>query len=84
MQNNNNLTPTEVPEVVVQRLPIYVRILSQLLDSKVEVISSHQLGGLLQMTPAQIRKALRYFGRFGKQGRGYKILFLLDAIIISR
>ena len=80
MQNNNNLTPTAVPEVVVQRLPIYVRILSQLLDSKVEVISSHQLGGLLQMTPAQIRKDLSYFGRFGKQGRGYNIQFLLDEL----
>jgi redox-sensing transcriptional repressor len=29
------------------------------------------------MTPAQIRKDLSYFGRFGKQGRGYNIHFLL-------
>tara|TARA_Y100000590_G_scaffold436221_1_gene556539 strand:- start:4992 stop:5486 length:495 start_codon:yes stop_codon:yes gene_type:complete len=32
------------------------------------------------MTPAQIRKDLSYFGRFGKQGRGYNIQFLLDEL----
>jgi redox-sensing transcriptional repressor len=29
------------------------------------------------VTPAQIRKDLSYFGRFGKQGRGYNVLGLL-------
>ncbi|HCE75086.1 MAG TPA: redox-sensing transcriptional repressor Rex [Dehalococcoidia bacterium] len=80
MQNNNSRTRIEVPKVVVQRLPIYVRVLSQLLESKKQVISSQQLGELLQMTPAQIRKDLSYFGRFGKQGRGYNIQFLLDEL----
>ena len=28
------------------------------------------------MTPAQIRKDLSYFGRFGKQGRGYDVAML--------
>jgi len=32
------------------------------------------------MTPAQIRKDLSYFGRFGKQGRGYDIDFLLEEL----
>ena len=67
----------EVPEVVVLRLPLYVRALSQLRDGGTDVISSQQLGSLLQMTPAQIRKDLSYFGRFGKQGRGYNVRFLL-------
>ena len=80
MQNNKTITQVEVPEVVVQRLPIYVRVLSQLLESHIEIISSHQLGELLQITPAQIRKDLSYFGRFGKQGRGYNIQFLLDEL----
>ena len=66
----------EVPDVVVLRLPLYVRALSQLEDSGAEVVSSQQLGRLLQMTPAQIRKDLSYFGRFGKQGRGYNVRFL--------
>ena len=69
---------TEVPEVVILRLPLYVRVLTKLDEDRKTVISSYQLGQLLQMTPAQIRKDLSYFGRFGKQGRGYNILFLLD------
>ncbi len=66
----------DVPDVVVLRLPLYVRALSQLHDAGEEVVSSQQLGSLLQMTPAQIRKDLSYFGRFGKQGRGYNVRFL--------
>ena len=67
----------EVPEVVVLRLPLYVRALNQLRDGGTDVVSSQQLGSLWQMTPAQIRKDLSYFGRFGKQGRGYDVRFLL-------
>ena len=69
-----------MPEVVVARLPQYVRILSRLLEEGAKVVSSHQLGGLLQVTPAQIRKDLSYFGRFGKQGRGYDVVHLLDRL----
>ena len=71
---------TDVPEVVVARLPQYVRILSRLLEDGEEVVSSHQLGDRLQVTPAQIRKDLSYFGRFGKQGRGYDVLHLLERL----
>ncbi len=70
----------EVPEVVVVRLPLYVRALTQLLSEKTDVVSSQQLGHRLQMTPAQIRKDLSYFGRFGKQGRGYNVNFLLEEL----
>ena len=72
--------PGEVPEVVVLRLPLYVRALTQLQREGIPVVSSQQLGERLQMTPAQIRKDLSYFGRFGKQGRGYNIQFLLDEL----
>jgi len=67
----------DVPEVVVLRLPQYVRALGELLRRKIVVVSSQQLGIQLQMTPAQIRKDLSYFGRFGKQGRGYPVSYLL-------
>ena len=66
-----------IPDVVVLRLPLYVRALTQLHDSGIEVVSSHALGDKLQITPAQIRKDLSYFGRFGKQGRGYNVGYLL-------
>ena len=74
------MQPGEVPEVVVLRLPLYVRALTQLQREGANVASSQQLGDRLQMTPAQIRKDLSYFGRFGKQGRGYSIRFLLDEL----
>lgn len=71
---------TEVPEVVIARLPQYVRILSQLLSEGTQVANSQELGERLQVTPAQIRKDLSYFGRFGKQGRGYSVRHLLDEL----
>ena len=49
---------SEVPEVVVTRLPQYVRILKHLLAEGVQVANSQQLGEQLQVTPAQIRKDL--------------------------
>ena len=71
------MNPIEVPDVVVLRLPLYVRVLTQLAAEGAGVVSSQQFGSRLQMTPAQIRKDLSYFGRFGKQGRGYSVQFLL-------
>ena len=70
----------DVPEVVVTRLPQYVRVLNRLLEEGIEVVSSQQLGAQLQVTPAQIRKDLSYFGRFGKQGRGYSVRHLHDRL----
>lgn len=69
-----------MPEVVVSRLPLYLRALKQLLTDGMDVASSQSLGRRLHMTPAQIRKDLGYFGRFGKQGRGYDILYLINEL----
>ena len=80
MSGRSDLTEDEVPEVVVLRLPQYVRALADLLRRNVQVVSSQQLGAHLQMTPAQIRKDLSYFGRFGKQGRGYPVSYLLGEL----
>jgi redox-sensing transcriptional repressor len=74
--SDNSSSESDVPEVVIQRLPLYVRVLSHFSSAGNDVISSEQLGNRLQMTPAQIRKDLSYFGRFGKQGRGYDVAML--------
>lgn len=67
----------EIPEVVINRLPVYARALAELADAGETVVSSQTLGEALDVTPAQIRKDLSYFGRFGKQGRGYNVPTLL-------
>ena len=72
--------PANIPEVVILRLPVYVRVLSQLINEEIEVVSSRELGERLGGTPAQIRKDLSYFGRFGKQGRGYNVSYLLGEL----
>ena len=70
----------EIPEVVIDRLPIYVRALTVLERQGRDVVNSQELGGKLGVTPAQIRKDLSYFGRFGKQGRGYNVKRLLEEL----
>ena len=70
----------EIPPVVIDRLPLYARALASLEAQGREVVSSQELGHQLNVTPAQIRKDLSYFGRFGKQGRGYNVRKLLDEL----
>lgn len=70
----------EIPDVVIQRLPLYARTLNLLAKDGVEVVSSFRLGELLGSTPAQIRKDLSYFGRFGKQGTGYNVAYLAGRV----
>jgi redox-sensing transcriptional repressor len=66
--------------VVIDRLPVYARALALLEQQDREVVSSQELGEQLGVTPAQIRKDLSYFGRFGKQGRGYNVKRLLEEL----
>jgi redox-sensing transcriptional repressor len=68
------------PDVVIDRLPLYARCLALLQSRGQEVVSSTDLARLSRVTPAQIRKDLSYFGRFGKQGRGYNVAQLLEEL----
>ncbi len=72
--------PTEIPDIVISRLPVYLRALERLTQEGQEVTSSHELGRRLGISSAQIRKDLSHFGGFGKQGTGYKIAFLKDQL----
>ena len=69
-----------IPNIVIGRLPIYLRELSFLADEGVPVTSSHELGKRLGISAAQIRKDLSHFGEFGKQGTGYKVSFLQEQL----
>ncbi len=69
--------PIVIPDIVIGRLPIYLRALSQLSAEGHDITSSHELGQRLGISSAQIRKDLSHFGEFGKQGTGYQIAHLL-------
>ena len=59
---------------------MYYRLLHRIHAAGETVISSQELGEALGVTPAQIRKDLSYFGRFGKQGRGYSVERLAEEL----
>lgn len=67
------MPPLDVPDIVIRRLPRYVRELGLLESEGQTRVSSRELGDRLDVTPAQIRRDLSYFGRFGKKGRGYDV-----------
>jgi redox-sensing transcriptional repressor len=65
-----------VPEIVIGRLPIYLRTLELFAKEGKTITSSQELGERLGFSSAQIRKDLSFFGEFGKQGTGYNIEYL--------
>ena len=69
-----------IPDIVVGRLPVYLRALQRMLAENRHVTSSQELGERLGISAAQIRKDLSQFGEFGKQGTGYSIDYLADQI----
>lgn len=68
----------EIPDIVVGRLPLYLRALTRLEHDGNEYTSSQELGTRLGISPAQIRKDLSHFGEFGKQGTGYQVVTLIE------
>jgi redox-sensing transcriptional repressor len=69
-----------IPDIVVSRLPIYLRALTRMSVEGAKTTSSHELGQRLGISSAQIRKDLSHFGEFGKQGTGYQISFLIEQL----
>jgi redox-sensing transcriptional repressor len=69
-----------IPDIVVGRLPLYLRTLQRMQDEGRLVTSSQELGERLGISAAQIRKDLSQFGEFGKQGTGYNIDYLVNQL----
>lgn len=72
--------PDNIPDIVIGRLPLYLRALTRLKQQGHEVTSSHELGQRLGISSAQIRKDLSHFGGFGKQGTGYQLDYLIEKL----
>lgn len=70
----------KIPDVVIRRLPVYLRYLQQLQLYDIQSISSQQMGHDLYLNPAQIRKDLSIFGDFGIKGKGYPVSDLAEKL----
>jgi len=62
-----------VPDPAVRRLSLYLRQLESFSQKGRRTVSSKQLGASLNLTDAQVRKDLAYFGQFGHPGIGYRV-----------
>ena len=70
-----------ISKSVIKRLPVYLRILDNLIRRDVEIISSKELSVESGFTAEQIRKDLAYFGAFGTRGTGYNTSYLREKIL---
>lgn len=70
----------KIPDIIIGRLPIYLRALQRLAEQGIHNTSSQELGEMIGISAAQIRKDISQFGEFGKQGTGYSIPFLIERL----
>ncbi len=71
----------DIPEPTIYRLSVYLRCLQSLEKEGIEFVSSKDLEEKFQISSAQMRKDLAYFGDFGRRGKGYNVKNLINWII---
>lgn len=69
-----------IPEAAVGRLPVYLRILGDLVADGTVQVSSEQLAELAAVNAAKVRKDLSYLGTYGTRGVGYDVQYLMHQI----
>src|ERR1700683_1650519 len=69
-----------IPNPAVRRLSLYLRQLETFRQKGRRTVSSKQLGASLNLTDAQVRKDLAYFGQFGHPGIGYRVEELIAQV----
>ncbi len=72
--------PELIPNLAVRRLSLYLRQLEAFQRAGRTTVSSKQLGESLNLTDAQVRKDLAYFGTFGHPGIGYRVDDLITRV----
>lgn len=70
----------QIPDIVVARLPVYLRALATMEANGHQYTSSQEMALVLGISAAQIRKDLSHFGEFGKQGTGYSVKSLQERL----
>ena len=74
------MNANRIPDIIIGRLPVYLRALQQLAEKGIMTTYSQELGEIIGISAAQIRKDISQFGEFGKQGTGYSISFLIERL----
>src|SRR5512144_2855516 len=74
------MNANRIPDIIIGRLPVYLRALQQLSEKGIYTTSSQELGEIIGISAAQIRKDISQFGEFGKQGTGYSVPFLIERL----
>lgn len=70
-----------IPEATVARLPIYLRSLLDLAETRGQFkVNSEELADLAGVNAAKVRKDLSYLGSYGTRGVGYDVEYLLYQI----
>src|SRR5207302_3882001 len=69
-----------IPEATVARLPVYLRCLLEVAETKTVTISSERLAEMAGVNAAKVRKDLSYLGSYGTRGVGYDVEYLLFQI----
>ncbi len=70
-----------IPEATVARLPMYLRALLEVAETRGELtVSSEELARLAAVNAAKVRKDLSYLGSYGTRGVGYDVEYLLYQI----
>jgi redox-sensing transcriptional repressor len=68
-----NFLTSDIPGASLARLPVYLRVVSQLQQEQIKMTSSSELATFVAIEPSQIRKDLTYLGKFGMNGKGYTV-----------
>ena len=71
---------SDIPRVILDRLPIYLRILSQLQQEEIKITSSNKISQYVPIESSQIRKDLTYLGINGINGKGYSVKTLKQSL----
>ena len=80
--DDNTASPRRrrIPSAAVNRLPVYLQILTDLQLTETTQVSSDQLAALANVNAAKVRKDLSYLGTYGTRGVGYEVTFLIYQI----
>ena len=70
----------KIPKATVKRLPFYRRCFETLSEKGATRILSSEIGELLKIDPATIRRDFSYIGELGRQGYGYEVAKVLSAL----